>query len=274
MNPIRVAHLTLGQGHSLCLIAGPCVVESPEVMRRTAGELRTLCEDLDLPLIFKSSYEKDNRTHADAPRGPGLEEGLRILDDLRREFGVPLLSDVHRPSDVPVAAAVLDMVQVPAFLCRQTSLLEAVGAAGRPVNLKKGQFMSPMAMAGSLDKLRRAGAESVLLTERGSCFGHDALVCDLQSIPLLQALGCPVALDAGHAASRRELIPTLARAGVAAMADALFIECHPRPDQALCDGSRMLDLVQMRDLLGAVAPLARLVRDLRANRPDSAESSF
>lgn len=263
MAAIKVGDIPVGPEHPLVLIAGPCVVEQPEVMTRTAGTLKEICAGLDLPLIFKSSYEKDNRTSADAYRGPGLERGLESLAKVKEAFDLPLLSDVHRTGDVVLAAVVLDMLQVPALLCRQSSLLEAVAVSMRPINIKKGQFMSPEAMAGAVDKVYRAGGprSQVLLTERGSSFGHDKVICDVTAIPRLQSLGCPVALDAGHAAPERRLIPTLARAGVAAGADALFVECHPNPSAALCDGDRMLDLEQMLDMLPRVVALARAVRE-------------
>lgn len=262
MSVIRVGDVSLGAGHPLVLIAGPCVVEHREVMTRTAGTLKEICAGLDLPLIFKSSFEKDNRTSADAFRGPGLERGLEALARVKEAFELPILSDVHRTGDVVLAAVVLDMLQVPAFLCRQTSLLEAVAVSTRPINLKKGQFMSPEAMSGAVDKVFRAGGprSQVMITERGSSFGHDRVMCDVTAIPRLQALGCPVALDAGHAAPERRLIPTLARAGVAAGADALFVECHPDPSAALCDGDRMLDLDQMREMLPRIVALARAAR--------------
>jgi 2-dehydro-3-deoxyphosphooctonate aldolase (KDO 8-P synthase) len=272
----KIGAIEIGEGRDLVLIAGPCVVESERVMRDAARALVEIAGEVGVPVVFKSSTEKDNRGQASAYRGPGLEPGLTLLSQIRAEFGLPLLSDVHRAEDVPAAARVLDALQVPAFLCRQTSLLEAAGRSGRPVNLKKGQFMSPRAMAGSVEKVRRAAAAAgasgpsgsfdVLLTERGSTFGYDRLVSDLTTVPAMQALGCPVVFDAGHASNVPEEIPTLARAGVAAGADALFVECHPDPSSALCDGPRMLSLAGLRDLLAAVLPIARAVRDLRPPR--------
>jgi 2-dehydro-3-deoxyphosphooctonate aldolase (KDO 8-P synthase) len=253
--------VALGPGQPLVLVSGPCVVEAEPVMRRAASELKEICGELGLPLIFKSSYLKDNRSAAESPRGPGLEAGLEILAGLGREFGLPLLSDVHQPDQVPAAARVLDVLQIPALLCRQTSLLEAAARSGRPLNLKKGQFLAPEAMAGALDKVRLAGADQVLLTERGSCFGPGRLVCDFTGLPRLRALGCPVVMDDGHAANQADEIPLLARCGVAAGADALFIESHPDPARALCDGSRSLSLAAMARLLRELAPLARLIRN-------------
>jgi 2-dehydro-3-deoxyphosphooctonate aldolase (KDO 8-P synthase) len=251
------SRVQIGEGRPLALISGPCVVESEEVMFTAARRLVEISQEVGAPLIFKSSYEKDNRTSATAYRGPGLEQGLELLRRLRGSFAFPLLSDVHRAADARAAAEVLDLLQVPAFLCRQTSLLEAVGSCGRPVNIKKGQFLAPGAIAGAVDKVRQAGCDRVLLTERGSCFGYDQLVCDMTSIAAMRALGCPVIIDAGHAANRRDQIPLLARCGVAAGADALYIESHPEPASARCDSKRMLSLEELRRLLLELAPLAR-----------------
>lgn len=263
MSNVRVGKIPIGPRHPLVLISGPCVVEPEPVMRRAASGLRDLCGELALPLVFKSSYLKDNRTSATAHRGPGLDAGLELLAGLAAEFDFPVTSDVHRVCEVQAAARALDLLQIPALLCRQTSLLEAAGAAGRPVNIKKGQSLNPQAMAGAVDKVRGAGCEQVLLTERGSAWGPDRLVCDMGAVPALSSLGVPVVLDAGHAAPSRGVIPLLARCGVAAGADALFIECHPEPDSALCDGTRMLSLGQLERLLRDVMALARVMRTAR-----------
>jgi 2-dehydro-3-deoxyphosphooctonate aldolase (KDO 8-P synthase) len=260
MRRATIAGITVGQGHPLALIAGPCVVESDDVMRRSAGALREICAARGVPLIFKASYEKDNRSAAAAHRGPGLMAGLAALARVRAEFGLPLTTDVHRPSDVAAAAQVVDLLQVPALLCRQSSLLEAVGASGQAVNVKKGQFLDGRAMAGAVEKVRAVGATQVLLTERGTAFGSDGLVCDLEDVALMQGLGCPVVLDAGHAANARDQIAVLARCGVAAGADVLFVECHPDPARALCDGKRMLTLVELDALLGVALPIAAALR--------------
>lgn len=259
MRPVLVGSASFGS-NSLVLISGPCVVEDPETMRRAAGELSEICAAAGASLVFKSSYEKDNRTDAGAHRGPGLEAGLELLAGLKRELGLALCTDVHRVEDVRAAAEVVDLVQVPALLCRQTSLLEAVGACGRPVNLKKGQFASARVMAGAVDKVRGAGGRSVLITERGSSFG-DRLVCDLPGVAALRALGCPVVIDAGHAANAPAEIPLLARAGVAVGADAVFIEAHPDPVRARCDGGRMLSLGELSRLLPSLVRLFAVARE-------------
>lgn len=255
MSQVVVDSISIGEGHPLVLISGPCVVESEQVMLQAARGLVEISQQTGIPLIFKSSFEKDNRTQADAYRGPGQERGLEVLARLRREFGFPVLTDVHRPDQVSTVAEVVDLIQVPALLCRQTSLLEAVGRSGRPVNLKKGQFLHPRAMAGAVEKVRNAGAGGILLTERGSCFGNERLVCDMTGIPELKALGCPVVVDAGHASNHRHEIAVLARCGVAAGADALFIESHPDPGSARCDGNRMLSFEELGLLLRELTAL-------------------
>jgi len=260
MNPLNLGAIRVGEGADLVLVAGPCVVEDEPTMRMTARALVEICGERGVPLVFKSSFEKDNRTRPESPRGPGMAAGLALLGGLAREFGFPVTSDVHRPDQAAEAARVLDLVQVPALLCRQTSLLEAVGGAGAPVNIKKGQFMTALALAGSVDKVRGAGEARVMVTERGASWGPDRLVVDFAGLPALQALGCPVVLDAGHAAPGREAIPVLARCGVAAGVDALFVECHPDPGRAHSDGARMLSLTAMDRLLGELTPLARAVR--------------
>jgi 2-dehydro-3-deoxyphosphooctonate aldolase (KDO 8-P synthase) len=252
----------------LALIAGPCVLEDEAVVLATAERLARLQADLQVPVIFKSSYEKDNRSTVHGYRGPGLEQGLVLLERVRRATGLPVLSDVHREADVARAAAVLDVVQIPAFLCRQTSLLLEVGKHARAVNLKKGQFVAPADMAGSVEKLRAGGVTEILLTERGTCFGYNQLVADVTAIPLMQRLGCPVAFDATHIVRRYgipsdhpqggapELVPILAMAGVAAGADALFIETHPEPRAALCDAASMVPLCELEPLVETALAIA------------------
>ncbi|MBW2731789.1 MAG: 3-deoxy-8-phosphooctulonate synthase [Deltaproteobacteria bacterium] len=247
--------VSIGPGLPWALIAGPCVVEDPLTMDQIASELGDICAKYGRPLIFKASYEKDNRTHAGSYRGPGLDAGLEALMVVGERFGLPTTTDVHRVEDVAVAAKAVELLQIPALLCRQTSLLEAAGASGRAVNIKKGQFMAPAAMAGAVEKVRGAGGEGVLLTERGSMFGYERLVCDTTAVPAMQALGCPVVGDAGHASNTREEITALARALVGVGVDALFVEVHPEPEKARCDGGRSLSLTELSTLLGQLAEL-------------------
>jgi len=264
--------VTVGAGHPLVLICGPCVIEDKKIMATTAERLKRIAETLSLPLVFKSSYEKDNRSAEDLYNGPGLTEGLRMLSWIREEYALPVLSDVHRESDCAPAGAVLDVLQIPAYLCQQTSLLLAAGATGRTVNVKKGQFLAPKTMASAIRKLESTGNRSILLTERGSCFGYNDLIADITSIPTMQDLGYPVVFDAGHIVRKYGIpsadasggaprfIPHLARAGVAAGADALFLETHPNPSQARCDAATQVPLDRLERILTEVVELATVVR--------------
>ncbi len=257
-NPIAIADFWVGKGE-LVLIAGPCVIESAELTLAVARTLKDYAGQLALPLIFKSSYDKANRTSFDSFRGPGLKSGLKILARVKDEVGLPVLADVHQVADVAPAAEVLDVLQIPAFLCRQTDLVMAAAQTGKPVNIKKGQFMAPWDMRPVVDKVFSTGNRQVLLTERGTMFGYNNLVVDFRSLPVLRSLGCPVVLDVTHSVQlpggqgtcsggQREYIPLLARAGVAAGVDALFMEVHPDPDHALCDGPNSLPLDQVLPL--------------------------
>jgi 2-dehydro-3-deoxyphosphooctonate aldolase (KDO 8-P synthase) len=268
-----VSRVRLGAGLPLAWIAGPCVIESQSVMGNAAERLAKLAEKLELPLVFKSSYEKDNRSTELSYQGPGLDDGLEMLAWIRREFGLPVLTDVHRPEDVPAVAEVVDIIQIPAFLCQQTSLIVAAGRTGKPVNVKKGQFLSPEGMFSSVGKLERAGNRRILLTERGSSFGYNNLVADLTSIPVMQELGYPVIFDAGHQVRRygipsehpeggrsRELIPVLLRAAIAAGVNGVFLETHPSPADALCDAASQYPLDRFEDLAQQSQDLAALIR--------------
>lgn len=242
-------------------------------MAATAERLKKLSEKLRVPLIFKSSYEKDNRSSEEYYAGPGLDEGLETLAWIRKEFELPVISDVHRVEDVAAAREALDMIQIPAFLCQQTSLLLAVGRAGRPVNVKKMQFLAPEAMASAVGKLERMGNDQIMLTERGTAFGYNQLVADLTSIPTMQELGCPVAFDAGHVVRRYGIpsadpkggapsrIPVLVRAAVGAGANAVFLETHPSPKHARCDAASQFPLERMEDLMLQARDLADLIRE-------------
>ncbi len=272
----RVAGLTIGAGRPMALIAGPCVIESDDLMFRTAETLVAIAGRLEIPLIFKSSYEKDNRSTADFYRGPGLDKGLALLSKIKDRFGVPVTSDVHREGDIEAAGQVLDLIQIPAYLCQQTSLVLAAGRSGRPVNVKKGQFLAPHNMASAVGKLRSVGCGDVLVTERGSAFGYNRLVNDFIAIPIMRDLGCPVVYDATHSVrlygtpsrdpkgGEPQFIPTLARAGVAAGCDALFMETHPDPSKALCDAASQFPLPRMEWMLRQARRLSEIVREAEA----------
>ncbi len=240
-NPVAIADFWVGKG-DLVMIAGPCVIESAELTLAIARTLKDYAAELNLPLIFKASFDKANRTSLTSYRGPGLKTGLEILARVKDEVGLPVISDVHQVADVEPAARVLDVLQIPAFLCRQTDLLVAAAQTGKAVNIKKGQFMAPWDMGPVVDKVFATGNRRLLLTERGATFGYNNLVVDFRSLPIMRSLGCPVVLDVTHSVQlpggqgtcsggQREYIPLLARAGVAAGVDALFMEVHPDPDR-------------------------------------------
>ena len=244
----------------LLLIAGPCVIENEKLCLHVASTLKKICAKLGIFYVFKASFDKANRTSAKSFRGPGLDEGLRVLARVREEIGVPVLTDIHNESHAAVAGEVVDILQIPAFLCRQTDLIEAAVTTGQIVNLKKGQFLSPVEMGQVVTKARSAGAEKLLLTERGTTFGYNNLVADMRSIPIMKRFGCPVVFDATHSvqlpggggdksSGQREFAAVLARAALAAGANGLFIETHPNPDRALSDGPNMIPLAEMPELL-------------------------
>ena len=263
----------IGPGLPLAWIAGPCVIEDRRLMGGTAEHLKKLSEKLDVPIVFKSSYEKDNRSTELSYQGPGLEEGLETLAWIKQEFELPVLSDVHREEDIASAREVLDVIQIPAFLCQQTSLLVAAGRSGTAVNVKKGQFMSPEGMFGAVGKIERTGNRRILLTERGTQFGYNSLIADMTAIPVMQEHGYPVVFDAGHqvrrygipstdpnGAGRKEHIRTLLRASVAAGANAVFLETHPDPPRALCDAASQFPLDRLEELICETRDLAELMR--------------
>jgi 2-dehydro-3-deoxyphosphooctonate aldolase (KDO 8-P synthase) len=274
MDEVRIGEVVIGDGRPLTLIAGPCVLEDADLALRIAETLRKETVRRGFQYVFKASYEKDNRGKPTGYGGPGLDRGLEQLARIRREAGVPVLSDVHREADVPAAAEVLDVLQIPAFLCQQTSLVLKVGEAGKPVNVKKGQFLAPEDMRSAVDKLHYTGNRRVLLTDRGTCFGYHRLVFDVRSVQVMKEMGCPVVVDPTHmiriygrpssdpAGGEPQFAHVLARAGVAAGANALFIETHPEPFRAACDAASMLRLGdQLPDLLDQVRPLAEAVRE-------------
>jgi 2-dehydro-3-deoxyphosphooctonate aldolase (KDO 8-P synthase) len=275
MKTVTIQDITIGGNNPLVLIAGPCVIEDESIVLSTAEQLCTIADSYHIPLIFKSSYEKDNRSSASLYRGPGLKEGLKILQKVKERFHIPILSDVHREIDVPEAAAVLDVIQIPAFLCQQTSLLLKAGMTKKPVNIKKGQFLAPENMKSPVGKVESTGNTQILLTERGTCFGYNRLVSDICSIPAMQATGYPVIYDSTHivriygipSSDQQGGLPGyishLTRAGVAAGCDGIFIETHPEPCKALCDAASMLKLDRLPHLLEEVLPISRIIRKNR-----------
>lgn len=251
----------VGSGERLALISGPCVIDSRELVMKTARRLVDLTEKLDIDLIFKSSFEKDNRGTEKNWRGPMADEGLKILAEVRKEFGVPVLTDVHRVDEVAKVAEYVDVLQIPAYMCQQTSLALACGETGRPINVKKGQFLAPENMAGVVSKIQSTGNKNILLTERGASFGYNRLVADMRSIPMMQEIGVPACFDATHvirlygissadpAGGEPRFVPHLTLAAVAAGADALFLEAHPEPMEAKCDAASQMRLDHMENLL-------------------------
>lgn len=263
---VRIDQVKIGGRHPLVVIAGPCVIESEKSTLFHAQALKKICDKTGVSLIFKSSFDKANRTSVGSFRGPGLKKGLQILSRVKKEFGLAVLSDVHATSDIEQAAEILDCLQIPAFLCRQTDLLVAAARTGKPVNVKKGQFLAPWSMGEAVKKIETCGNRSILLTERGTTFGYGNLIVDFRSLALLRELGYPVVFDATHSVQlpgakgsssggeRRFVLP-LARAAVAFGCDALFLEVHRSPDESLCDGPNMISLKKFEELL-------RVARDL------------
>lgn len=261
MNHIaKIDNIETGADKPLLLIAGPCVIEDYETSFRIASFLKTIADKAGVPFIFKASYDKANRTSISSFRGPGKEEGLQILAAIRDELGVKIISDVHLPGEVEKAAEVLDVIQIPAFLCRQTDLILAAASSQKPLNIKKGQFLAPWDMKNIVDKVKSVGNKNIMLTERGACFGYNNLTVDFRGINIMQQTGCPVIFDATHSVQipggqgtssggQREFAPVLARSAVAAGADGVFIEVHENPDKALCDGPNSLTFEMMEKLL-------------------------
>ena len=275
---VRVGTVTVGDGAPLALIAGPCVIESRDAALRHAERVRDIAARAGLPVVYKSSFDKANRTSLAGFRGVGMEEGLRILAEVRRETGLAVLTDVHEREQVAAVAAVVDVLQTPAFLCRQTDFIVAVAAAGKPVNLKKGQFLSPGEMGRVVEKARSTGNQDVLVTERGFAFGYNNLVADMRSLAILAATGCPVVFDATHSVQQpgglgtasggeRQFVAPLARAAVAAGADAIFLEVHEDPSRALSDGPTSVPLADLPVLLAALVAIDRALREARRGAP-------
>jgi len=270
---VKLCGYDVGLDRPFFLIAGPCVVESRQLQLDVAGELKTICADLEIPFIFKSSYDKANRSSHASYRGPGMDEGLRVLADVKRHVEVPVLTDVHAIDEIAAAAAVVDVLQTPAFLCRQTDFIQAVASAGKPVNIKKGQFLAPEDMKQVVAKARDAsGGDNILVCERGVSFGYNTLISDMRALPVLAETGYPVVFDATHSVQQpggqgttsggqREYVPVLARAAVAVGVAAVFMETHQDPDHAPSDGPNMVPLKHLGKLLETIMAFDKLAKE-------------
>ncbi|HYB63962.1 MAG TPA: 3-deoxy-8-phosphooctulonate synthase [Steroidobacteraceae bacterium] len=268
---MRLAGHEVGIERPLFLIAGPCVIEGQALTEEIAGRLKEITSRLGVPFVFKASYDKANRSSRASFRGPGIDAGLKVLEHVRSRIGVPVLTDVHEDSPLAEVAAVVDVLQTPAFLCRQTNFIVSTASQGKPVNIKKGQFLSPWEMQNVVDKARSTGNQSILVCERGFSFGYNNLVSDMRSLSIMRTTGCPVVFDATHSVQlpggqgassggQREFIPVLARAAVATGISGLFMETHPRPEEALSDGPNAWPLARMEPLLTTLAELDRVVK--------------
>lgn len=268
---IKISNVTIGGSGPFALIAGPCVIESPEICMEIATFTKETTEKLGIPYIFKASFDKANRTSGKAFRGPGTEAGLQILADIKSKLGIPVLTDVHEACQAARVAEVVDILQIPAFLCRQTDLLQACAETGKPVNIKKGQFLAPWDMKNIVDKFTSFGNDNLLLTERGTSFGYNTLVVDMCSLPIMRSYGYPVVFDATHSIQRpggqgtssggaREFIPHLMRAASAVGVDAFFMEIHPEPEKALCDAASMFKLSDLPELLASAKEINEAAR--------------
>jgi len=269
---MKLCGFDVGLDKPFFLIAGPCVVESEQLQMDVAGKLKEMTGELGIPFIFKSSYDKANRSSGKSFRGPGMEKGLEILAKVRKEIGVPILTDVHTEEEVPTVAKIVDVLQTPAFLCRQTDFIHAVARSGKPVNIKKGQFLAPTDMKNVVDKAREAsGSDNIMVCERGASFGYNNLVSDMRSLAIMRDTGCPVVFDATHSVQlpgqqgsasggEREFVPVLARAAVAAGIAGLFMETHPDPAKALSDGPNAWPLPRMKDLLATLKEIDAMVK--------------
>ncbi len=274
MKTVHVDSIPVGGGNPLVLIAGPCVIEGEKTVLRIGEKIKSVADRLKIPLIFKSSYLKDNRSSAETFQGPGVKEGTAVLQKVKDELDVPVLSDVHGIEDISAAAEVLDVIQIPAYLSMQTSLVVAAGKTGKVVNVKKGQFLHPLDMKNVIGKLEFSGNTNILLTDRGTSFGYRTLVADMRSLPLMRSLGYPVVFDPTHSlrnygipssdkrGGNPELIPHISRAGIAAGCDAVFIETHDRLDDAECDASSMLPFAQLEPLLETLLEIDTIVRPI------------
>ncbi len=261
----------IGLNHPLLLIAGPCVIESEQLVIDVAGQLKQMTDQLGIPYIFKASFDKANRSSHSSFRGPGIDKGLAILEQVKRQLGVLVLTDVHEDTPIDEVAAVVDVLQTPAFLCRQTNFMTRVAASGKPVNIKKGQFLAPWDMQHVVAKAKATGNEQIMVCERGACFGYNNLISDMRSLAIMRETGCPVIFDATHSVQlpggqgsssggQRQFIPVLARAAVAVGIAGIFMETHPNPDKALSDGPNSWPLAKMQELLTTLVDLDRVVK--------------
>jgi len=269
---MKLCGFEVGLDRPLFLIAGPCVVESEQLQIDVAGQLKEMTAELGIPFIFKSSYDKANRSSGKSFRGPGMDEGLRVLAEVRKQLAVPVLTDVHNEKEIPMVAPVVDVLQTPAFLCRQTDFIHAVASAGKPVNIKKGQFLAPHEMKNVVEKAREAsGQDNILVCERGASFGYNNLISDMRSLAIMRETGCPVVFDATHSVQlpggqgatsggQREFVPVLARAAVATGISGIFMETHPDPAKALSDGPNAWPLGMMKELLYVLKEIDALVK--------------
>ena len=270
---MKLCGFDVGLDRPLFLIAGPCTAESLELCVEVAGHMKDVCRRLGVPYIFKASYDKANRSSGKSVRGPGVDAGLKLLDEVRRQVGVPILTDVHTEEDIPAVASVVDVLQTPAFLCRQTDFIHAVAACGKPVNIKKGQFLAPGDMKNVVDKAREvnSGADNIMVCERGASFGYNNPVSDMRSLAIMRETNCPVVFDATHSVQlpggqgtvsggQREFVPVLARAAVAVGIAGLFMETHPCPEKAFSDGPNSWPLARMESLLSTLVALDRAVK--------------
>lgn len=272
MKPIKLQKFTISDENPLTLISGPCVIENEQIAFETADKLKNLCEKLHVQLIYKSSYDKANRSSLESYRGPGIEKGLRLLEKVKKEFDLPIFTDVHTPEQAKIAGEVCDMLQIPAFLCRQTDLLVACAETGKPLSVKKGQFLAPWDMKNIIEKIEHSGGDQIILTERGFSFGYNNLISDMRAFPIMKKFGYPVCFDATHSVQlpggessysggQREFVFTLAKAAIAAGADLLYMESHPNPEKALCDQKCQIPLDQLPLILPTLIQLRELVRE-------------
>ena len=268
---LKLKNFEIG-GDKLTVLAGPCAIESMDIMRKTAEGLKTVCENLDINYVFKSSYDKANRSSINSYRGVGMEKGLEMLAQIKKEFDLPIVTDIHTPDQADIAAEVADILQIPAFLCRQTDLLVAAAKTGKIVNIKKGQFLAPQQMKSLVKKVEDSGNKQIMLTDRGVSFGYNNLVSDFRAIPIMKEFGYPVVFDATHSVQMpgsngdstggdRRFVPVLANCAMSAGADVLFFEVHPEPDNALCDGPNMLYLEDAKKVFAKCKAIFELIRE-------------